>query len=149
MRRILLIAIIVALVLLTGILGYSYLANQTQSQNGATATVTPQSPIPTGSGTPSPPPQGTLIDETGPVTDVIGQVGYKNALAIVVSGTTVYLTPSTKIIGPDNQSLNRSAIREGVRIVVLGEPTEGGIEASQVTVLSPVTPRSSTPTPTP
>lgn len=133
------IIVLIAVVLTQGV--------QRDEEDQTTTMITPPatltSPTPTGAN------QGE-VTTTGTITDVGGQVAYKNATLIRVNDMAVYVTGATEIrSGTNNMPLTQAALNEGANVLVTGIPAEGGIEATQIVVLAsaPVSPTLS-PTPT-
>lgn len=87
------------------------------------------------------PTESSELTMAGTITQIQGQVGYKNSLVVNINETTnIYITDETKITGPDGTILSRAAVREGFQVLIDGIPAEGGIEATSIKIISTTSP---------
>jgi hypothetical protein len=125
--------------------------------NDQTVTPTPDIlPSPEAGLTPSP---SQAISVSGVIVSISDQpVGFMNARIIRVQEaagqTLLYVTTDTTIMGIAGQLITLNALNPGDEIQALGQPAEGGVIGSEITVTSEVdvvpTPTTTvTPTPAP
>lgn len=104
--------------------------------------------------TPSPTPSSQIL--SGEITDVGEQpVAFQNSILITISeGATsipVYVPPEAMITDAQGRAVSRNRLLEGMDVRVEGTPTEGGMLATDIQILSfpSPTPRATIrPTPT-
>lgn len=129
-RALLFTAFGIIVLLLIGFLVYS---TQTASVNTTPITV---SPTPTQTVTPTPQQttvQGTVVSK--------GTVAYKNAQTLTLNPpSTIYVIATTKILDATNNPTTFDAIPRNASVVAIGTPAEGGLEATEVRIVTTTTP---------
>jgi hypothetical protein len=149
-KRPLLAALVVFLLLGTIIaaVAMSQPNNQTGPVETPAITPTPSangpdlSPTPALEATPSP---SLNLTVSGEVVSISEQpVGFMNARIIRVQEpggqTLVYVTTDTRIIGPNGQLITLNSINQGDQVQAQGQPTEGGILATEIVIQTTPTP---------
>jgi hypothetical protein len=134
---------LVLVAILIGLISIVLIRNNQIERNKVLGTQSEGQITPTAAATESPAPTANIIQ--GKIISITKVTNSSNNsyLAVIDTGSlneNIYLTPYISINNNDNQQLTREDLRVGDNIYVAGRSVEGGIEASQIIILSSISP---------
>jgi hypothetical protein len=80
----------------------------------------------------TPTPAATQV--IGTIEEIGEKVEYKNATVVRVNGQVVYFSDQTRVVDFAANDVDRETLVAGMAVVAEGNPVEGGLDATQITV---------------